>query len=88
MFATEVAIKESTSTKKFNKPSMFPFTLLVSLAMLNVRGLGNEINYILELNSDCDTFHCDIISLQETKVVDSFEQIFRDSGNKLMVLAF
>ena len=67
---------------------MDPLTLLVSLATFNVRGLGNEINYILELNCDCDTFHCDIISLQETIVVDSFEQIFRDSGNKLMVLAF
>ena len=53
MFAdqTEVAIKQSTSTKKFNKSSMDPLTLLVSLATFNVRGLGNEINYN-ELNSD------------------------------------
>ena len=56
---------------------MIPLTLLVSLATFNVRGLGNEINYN-ELNSDCDKYHCDIISLQETKIVDSFEQVFRD----------
>ena len=80
---TEVAITESTSTKKFNRSSMFPLALLVSLATFNVRGLGNESNY-KELNSDCGKFHCDIISLQETKVSDSFEQVFRDSGNKLI----
>ena len=84
MFANQT-IKESTSTNKFNKSSMSPLTLLVSLATFNIRGLGNEINYI-ELNSDCDNFHCDIISLQETKVVNSFEQVFRDSGNKLIMV--
>ena len=63
---TEVAITESTSTKKFNRSSMFPLALLVSLATFNVRvRLGNESNY-MELNSDCDKFNCDIISLQET----------------------
>ena len=83
--AGDVATKVSTSEKSTNSSTMLPFTLLVSLATFNVRGLGNEVN-LQELDNDCDKFHCDIISLQETKVLDSYEQVFLDSGNKLIVL--
>ena len=62
---------------------MLPF-LLVSLATFNVRGLSNELKQSY-LDRDCTEYNFDIIAIQETKIKESFEQVFPCSGNKLYV---
>ena len=59
--------------------------LMVSLSTFNIRGLGDEIKQ-KQLDSDCDRYKMDIICLQETKVTEPYERIYRKSGNKLIIL--
>ena len=58
--------------------------LLVSLSTFNVRGLGDELKQSY-LDRDCTQYKLDVIALQETKVRESYEQVFPETGNKLFV---
>ena len=78
-----VSTNQSTPVS-FHKTGMIPFTLLVSLATFNIRGLGNEVKQY-ELNLDCKSYNLDIIALQETKVLDGYERVFKGTGNKLFI---
>ena len=69
-----VSTNQSTPVS-VHKTGMIPFTLLVSLATFNIRGLGNEVKQY-ELNLDCKSYNLDIIALQETKVLDGYERVF------------
>ena len=78
-----VSTNQSTPVS-VHKTGMIPFTLLVSLATFNIRGLGNEVKQY-ELNLDCKSYNLDIIALQETKVLDGYERVFKGTGNKLFI---
>ena len=58
--------------------------LLVSLSTFNIRGLGDEIKQS-HLDRDCVQYNLDVIALQETKIKESYEHVFPDTGNKLFV---
>ena len=58
--------------------------LLVSVSILKLRGLGNEVKQS-HLDRDSVRYNLDIIALQETKVKESYEHLFPVSGNKLVV---
>ena len=58
--------------------------LLVSLATFNLRGLGDELKQSY-LDQDCIQYNLDVIALQETKIKESYEHVFPESGNKLFV---
>ena len=61
--------------------------LLVSFATFNLRGLGDELKQSY-LDQDCIQYNLDVIALQETKIKESYEHVFPESGNKLFSFSF